>query len=152
MTKLTCAHQIRRRAPFGIEIKTHCGECWEMPEASKTKARELTESSSEHCGRRSHRVQCEWKCIPSGCRCGFLEGHRVNQADRHARHICWPRQKRDAVHAPCQGHIAPDAAAATQALQGVRQHRSAVLQRWPARPGISVIRSSQNLRARNGSS
>jgi hypothetical protein len=27
--------------PYGIEIKTHWGECWEMPEASKERAREL---------------------------------------------------------------------------------------------------------------
>ena len=27
--------------PFGIEIKTHWGECWEMPEASKETAKRL---------------------------------------------------------------------------------------------------------------
>jgi DNA-binding response OmpR family regulator len=31
----------KKLKPFGIEIKTHWGECWEMPEASKVNAREL---------------------------------------------------------------------------------------------------------------
>ena len=31
----------KKLKPFGIEIKTHWGECWEMPEASKEIARGL---------------------------------------------------------------------------------------------------------------
>jgi hypothetical protein len=31
----------KKLKPFGIEIKTHWGECWEMPEASKEIARQL---------------------------------------------------------------------------------------------------------------
>jgi two-component system cell cycle response regulator CtrA len=31
----------KKLTPFGIEIKTHWGECWEIPEASKAIARDL---------------------------------------------------------------------------------------------------------------
>lgn len=31
----------KKLAPHGIEIKTHWGECWEMPDASKQTARAL---------------------------------------------------------------------------------------------------------------
>ena len=35
-------HKMRKKLkPFGIEIVTHFGECWEMPEASKARTREL---------------------------------------------------------------------------------------------------------------
>ena len=30
----------KKLMPFGIEVKTHWGECWEIPEASKAIARE----------------------------------------------------------------------------------------------------------------
>jgi two-component system, cell cycle response regulator CtrA len=33
----------KKLKPFGIEIKTHWGECWEIPEASKAIARGLME-------------------------------------------------------------------------------------------------------------
>jgi two-component system cell cycle response regulator CtrA len=35
----------KKLKPFGIEIKTHWGECWEMPESSKVRARELMEAA-----------------------------------------------------------------------------------------------------------
>ena len=31
----------KKLKPHGIEIKTHWGECWEIPESSKARAREL---------------------------------------------------------------------------------------------------------------
>jgi hypothetical protein len=36
-----CQDAGKAQAPTGIEIKTHWGECWEVPEASKGIARGL---------------------------------------------------------------------------------------------------------------
>lgn len=35
-----------RKKPYGIEIKTHGGECWEMPQESKKTARQLMDAAA----------------------------------------------------------------------------------------------------------